>query len=103
MKAKAKPTNGTRVRSVVFSMEVTKQVFDILTDYRLRHLDETCSTQDAAKTLLLTALLDWEHLLARLNQVADYCEAEGLDAGHYRAGVLRLKFPRGRLPRRPRR
>ncbi len=46
--------------------------------------------------------MDWEHLFAKLNQVAAYCEAEGFEQGDYRDGILRAKFPRGRLPRLPR-
>ncbi len=51
MKAKAPSTKAARNRPVVFSMAVSKHVFDILTDYRLRHLPARTSAGDTVTTL----------------------------------------------------
>jgi hypothetical protein len=106
MKAKAKSTKGATALDgshVELRIVVSRRVLAVLTHYRDRHLNNDATPAGTAGYLLQAALLDWEHLRARLDNMIDYCEAEGFEyTSDFIKGAFIAKFPRGRLPARKR-
>lgn len=96
--SKRKPTG--KGLNVTLTLKPSEHVFNILSNFRDKHMCKTANQADAALGLLLTALMDYEHTMARSRQVAEYCKAEGIEnQGEYRESFLLAKFPRARLPR----
>lgn len=77
----------------------SEHVFNVLEDFRKRYMPASCNSADAVCCLLMTALIDYERLMARCLQIENYCKAEDIEQEEYRESILRTKFPRGRVPR----
>lgn len=90
------PRNGAEYRA---NLKLSENVFNVLTDFSKQYMPAGCNSADAACAVLLTALIDYDHLMARCRQIEVYCAAEGIDQNDYRETVLRAKFKRGRVPR----
>ena len=80
------------------SLNLSEHAFNILADLSKRYMPGGCNSADAAWAVLMTALIDYEHLMARCQQIENYCAAEGIEQQEYRESILRAKFPRGRVP-----
>lgn len=98
--AKTKPGSTVKNRDITLTLKPSGHVLAILNDFQKKHMRKSANAADAAITLLVVALMDYDHLIARCAQVERYCKAEGLDAhGEYIESILQAKFPRGRVPR----
>ena len=99
---KAKSPRNTRpiaLHHASLTLKVSERVFQILNDIQKRFMPGNNNSADAAWAVLTTALIDYDHLMARCLQIENYCKAEGIAQDAYRERILRAKFPRGRVPR----
>jgi len=96
---KRKPAG--KENNITMTLKPSEHVFNLLTSFRKRFMPNPGSNEaNAANCLLLTALINYDHTMARERQIEAYCIAEGIeDQGEYRESILRAKFPRGRVPR----
>ena len=100
MKAKSpKNTRPLALHHASLTLKVSERVFQILNDIQKRFMPGDSNSADAAWAVLMAALIDYDHLMARCRQIENYCKAEGIEQNAYRESILRAKFPRGRVPR----
>jgi len=88
-------------RRIILEIEPSEHVCSILGDFQKRYIPHPeANMVNAGKILILLALMDFERTMARAWQVEQYCNAEGIEKQQdYIEGFLKMKFPRGRVPR----
>ncbi len=87
--------------SLIIELDLGEHVFGILGDFQKRYmLHPEANQANAAKFMILYALMNYERTMERALQVEQYCKAEGIaNQDDYIQSFLKMKFPRGRVPR----
>lgn len=81
------------------TIKVSPHVLAVLESFQKKFMPAELNAANAACYILHTALMDYDHLMARAIQVELYSKSEGMMQQEYQESVLRMKFPRGNVHR----